>query len=116
MVAGGETTVTLGASASFDNALGGRNTELALAAVTELADFPNVLLISLATDGEDGSTDAAGAIVSGETWHRAKSLGFGPADYLQRHDSYSFFAKLDDLIVTDSTGTNVNDLVLLFGF
>ncbi len=111
MVAGGETTVTL-----HGNGRGGRNTELALAAVTELADFPNVLLLSLATDGEDGSTDAAGAIVNGETWRRAKTLGLGSIDYLRRNDSYSFFAALDDLVKTGPTGTNVNDLVFLFGF
>ena len=111
MVAGGETTVTL-----HGNGRGGRNTELALAAVTELADFPNVLLLSLATDGEDGPTDAAGAIVNGETWQRAKTLGLGPIDHLQRNDSYSFFEALDDLVKTGPTGTNVNDLVFLFGF
>lgn len=111
MVAGGETTVTI-----CGNGHGGRNTELALAAITELADFPNVLLITLATDGEDGLTDAAGAVVSGESWSRAKMMGLGPADHLQRNDSYSFFATLDDLIKTGPTGTNVNDLVFLFGF
>ena len=111
MVAGGETTVTL-----RGNGLGGRNTELALAAVTPLADFPNVALITLATDGEDGPTDAAGAIVSGESWRRAKILEMNAAAHLQNNDSYSFFAALDDLIKTGPTGTNVNDLVFLFGF
>lgn len=111
MIAGGETTVTI-----HGNGRGGRNTELALAAVTELADFPDVLFVTLATDGEDGPTDAAGAIVNGETWRRAKTLGLGPIAHLQRNDSYSFFAALDDLIKTGPTGTNVNDLVFLFGF
>ncbi|MGC1377137.1 MAG: glycerate kinase [Anaerolineales bacterium] len=111
MVAGGETTVTL-----RGNGRGGRNTELALAAVTELVDFPNALLVTLATDGEDGPTDAAGAVVSGATWRRAQTLGLHPGDYLQRNDSYSFFAALDDLLKTGPTGTNVNDLVFLFGF
>jgi hydroxypyruvate reductase len=111
MAAGGETTVVL-----KGDGLGGRNTELALAAVTELADFPDALLVTLATDGEDGPTDAAGAVVSGATWRRAQVLGLRPGAYLQRNDSYSFFAALDDLVKTGPTGTNVNDLVLLFGF
>jgi hydroxypyruvate reductase len=111
MVAGGETTVTL-----KGDGFGGRNTELALAAVSELADFPNVLLVTLATDGEDGPTDAAGAVVSGETFRRAEALGLSPGAYLQRNDSYSFFAALNDLLKTGPTGTNVNDLVFLFGF
>lgn len=111
MVAGGETTVKL-----LGNGLGGRNTELALAAVSELADFPDVLLVSLATDGEDGPTDAAGAVVSGATWRRAQALGLSPGAHLRRNDSYSFFAPLDDLLKTGPTGTNVNDLVFLFGF
>ncbi len=111
MVAGGETTVTV-----YGEGRGGRNTELALAAVTELADFPEVLLVTLATDGKDGPTDAAGAVVTGESWRRAQALGLHPVEYLKRNDSYSFFAALDDLITTGPSGTNVNDLVLLFGF
>jgi glycerate-2-kinase len=95
---------------------GGRNTELALAAVLELAGLPSTLLITLATDGEDGPTDAAGAVVSSQTWQRAQALGLDPVEMLNRHDSYTFFAALDDLIKTGSTGTNVNDLVFLFGF
>jgi len=110
IVAGGETTVTLGP----EHGRGGRNLELALAAVTELADFPGVLLATLATDGEDGPTDAAGAVVSGESYRRALGLGLNPADYLERHDSYTFFAALDDLLKPGPTGTNVNDLTFLF--
>jgi hydroxypyruvate reductase len=71
------------------------------------------MLISLATDGEDGPTDAAGAVVTGGTLQRARSLGLDPADYLARNDSYTFFDKLGDLIKTGPTGTNVNDLVFL---
>ena len=110
IVAGGETTVTLGP----DPGRGGRNTELALAAVTELADFPGVLLATLATDGEDGPTDAAGAVVNGESYRRAIALGQHPAEALRRNDSYSFFAALDDLLKPGPTGTNVNDLTFLF--
>jgi len=110
IVAGGETTVTLSPNAGR----GGRNTELALAAVRELADFPGVMLITLATDGEDGPTDATGAVVTGESYRRAGELGLWVEDFLDRHDSYSFFEKLGDLLKPGPTGTNVNDLVFLF--
>ena len=93
---------------------GGRNTELALAAVTELADFPGVLLVTLATDGEDGPTDAAGAVVTGASFRRAIDMNLHPDDYLTRNDSYTFFAALDDLLKPGPTGTNVNDLAFLF--
>ncbi len=108
IVAGGETTVTV-----TGNGRGGRNTELALAAVSELADFPGVMLVALATDGEDGPTDAAGAVVTGETFRRAAGLGLHPGDFLERNDSYTFFEKLGDLLKPGPTGTNVNDLVFL---
>ena len=111
IVAGGETTVTLTGTGK-----GGRNTELALAAVNELADFPNVMLVSLATDGEDGPTDAAGAVVTGDTFRRATGLGLHGGEYLEQNDSYSFFASLDDLLKTGPTETNVNDLIFLFAF
>jgi len=111
LISGGETTVTI-----RGNGKGGRNQELALAAVNELSDLENVMLISLATDGEDGPTDAAGAVVTGESARRAESLGLGAADYLSRNDAYSFFEGLGDLIRTGPTGTNVNDLVFLFKF
>ena len=109
IVAGGETIVTL-----HGNGRGGRNTELALASVTELANFPEVVLVTLATDGEDGSTDAAGAVVTGETYERARALGLDPVDFLRRNDSYAFFAALGDLLQPGPTGTNVNDLNFLF--
>jgi hydroxypyruvate reductase len=111
IVAGGETTVTL-----KGNGKGGRNTELALAAVTELADFPGVMLITLATDGEDGPTDAAGAVVTGDTFRRAAALGLQPGVFLERNDSFTFFSALGDLIKTGPTGTNGNDLVFMFTY
>ena len=110
LIAGGETTVTIRGDGK-----GGRNQELALAAVNELRDVENVLLISLATDGEDGPTDAAGAVVMGESAQRAELLGLFAADYLSRNDAYHFFEKTDDLIRIGPSGTNVNDLVFLFG-
>ena len=109
IVVGGETTVTLTGGGK-----GGRNTELALAAACELADFPDVLLVTLATDGEDGPTDAAGAVVSGSTFRRAREKGLDPIRQLNHNDSYTLFYALGDLIKTGPTGTNVNDLVLMF--
>ena len=108
LIAGGETTVTIKGVGK-----GGRNQELALAAVNELRDLKNVLLISFATDGDDGPTDAAGAVVTGESARRAESLGLDAAGYLSRNDSYPFFQALGDLLQTGPTGTNVNDLVFL---
>jgi glycerate 2-kinase len=111
IVAGGETTVT-----QHGTGRGGRNQELALAAVVELADFPDAMLVTLATDGEDGPTDAAGAVVTGGSWRRADTLGLQPVEYLNRSDSYPFFEALGDLLKPGATGTNVNDLVFLFSF
>lgn len=111
IVAGGETTVTI-----QGNGRGGRNTELALASVSELADFPEVMLVTLATDGEDGDTDAAGAVVTGETWRQGMALDMNATEFLNRNDSYSYFDRLDDLLRPGPTGTNVNDLTFLFTF
>lgn len=111
LLAGGETTVTVRGSG-----LGGRNQELALSAAMELSGVENVMLISIATDGEDGPTDAAGAVVTGESAARAKQLGMDASDFLSRNDAYSFFSQLDDLIKTGPSGTNVNDLMFCFAF
>ena len=86
IIVGGETTVVVNGTGK-----GGRNTELALAAVRELAAFPYVMLITLATDGEDGTTDAAGAVVTGETFQRAADLGMHGEEYLERCHIYCFF-------------------------
>lgn len=110
LIAGGETTVTL-----RGNGKGGRNQEVALAAVDELSSIENVLFISLATDGDDGPTDAAGAVVNGESYQRAKKLGMDTSDYLSRNDAYRFFDPLNDLLKPGYTGTNVNDLIFLIG-
>jgi hydroxypyruvate reductase len=108
LIAGGETTVTIRGEGK-----GGRNQELALAAVDELAGLQNIIFIALATDGDDGPTDAAGAVVTGETARRAESLGLRAADHLSRNDAYPFFEAIGDLLKTGPTGTNVNDLILL---
>jgi glycerate 2-kinase len=109
LIAGGETTVTI-----TGDGKGGRNQELALAAVHELRGLENVILIALATDGEDGPTDAAGAVVTGASAHRAEALGVDAAGHLSRNDAYVCFDALGDLMRTGPSGTNVNDLIFLF--
>jgi glycerate 2-kinase len=110
LISGGETTVTI-----HGNGKGGRNQELALAAVDILNNSQNAMLVSLATDGNDGPTDAAGAVVTGETYQRSERLGMKAADYLARNDAYPYFDALGDLLKPGYTGTNVNDLIFLFG-
>jgi len=116
LIAGGETTVTLRINKAQNSlsSLGGRNQELALAAVSEISGLADVALIALATDGGDGPTDAAGAVVTGDTLTRAQRSGLNPGDFLSRNDSYHFFAALDDLLKPGPTQTNVNDLTFLF--
>ncbi len=114
LIGGGETTVTLHSSEEIGR--GGRNLETALSAVKILDGLVNAALITLATDGEDGVTDAAGAVVTGESFLRGRTLQIQPANYLLNHDSYSYFQKLNDLLLTGVTRTNVNDLCFLFTF
>ena len=109
LVAGGETTVTL-----RGDGRGGRNQELALGAVVDMAGLEAAALVALATDGDDGPTDAAGAVVAGDTLARARALGLDPARALARNDAYPFFAALGDLLRPGPTGTNVNDLAFVF--
>jgi hydroxypyruvate reductase len=110
-IAGGETTVTV-----RGNGVGGRNLEVALGAVKDLAGVKNCLLITLATDGEDGLSPAAGAIVDGTTWQRAITLGLNPDQALANNDTYPFFEALGDLLFTSQTNTNVNDLLLVIAY
>jgi hydroxypyruvate reductase len=70
----------------------------------------------LATDGGDGPTDAAGAVVTGETLKRAQEAGMHPTDYLKRNDAYHFFETLGDLLKPGPTRTNVNDIAFIFSF
>jgi glycerate 2-kinase len=113
-ITGGESTVTLPAGGKIGK--GGRNLELALSAMQALSGLENVALVSLASDGEDGVTGAAGAIVTGESYQRAIKLGIDPEHELSDHNSYHVFEKLDDLIITGPTFTNVNDLLFTFAF
>jgi hydroxypyruvate reductase len=108
LVLGGETTVTL-----HGDGKGGRNQEMALAAAMSLADWDGLLIAFLATDGNDGPTDAAGAFADGSTIARAAQAGLDAEAHLARNDAYHFFQELGDLIVTGPTNTNVNDLVII---
>jgi glycerate 2-kinase len=108
LISGGETTVTV-----RGNGLGGRNTEFALAFAMEIEGVDGVTLLSAGTDGTDGPTDAAGAIVDGETIKNAKASGIDPEAYLKNNDSYNFFKKIDSLLITGPTGTNVMDLQIV---
>ena len=107
LLMGGETTVTI-----TGKGLGGRNQELALAAAMALSDTQHVAVMSFATDGIDGPTDAAGAIITGDTAARARSLGFVPQEALQENDSYPLLEAAGGLLHTGPTGTNLNDLVV----
>jgi hydroxypyruvate reductase len=110
LVAGGEPTVTLIGS---ESGTGGRCQELALAAAQTLRHVPGaVLLLAAGTDGRDGPTTAAGAIVDGHTWDRIGAAGIDVAAALARHDSHRALAAADALLWTGPTGTNVADLVL----
>lgn len=108
-ISGAETVVKL-----RGDGRGGRNQEFALSAAPALLHNPHALLVSLATDGEDGCTDAAGAAVDGTTVLRALDLGLDPNDHLRRNDTYVLFDALDDLLRPGPTGTNVCDLALAF--
>jgi glycerate 2-kinase len=108
IVAGGETTVTI-----RGDGVGGRNLEVALAAVESLERVPGALLVTFATDGDDGPSAAAGAAVTSETFARARARGLDPRTYLARNDSLAFFDALGDTIRTGPTGTNVCDLAIL---
>jgi len=105
IVSGGETTVTVTGSGR-----GGRNTELALAFAEEIEGRDGITFLSAGTDGADGPTDAAGAVVDGQTTAKAKAMGIDPAQYLQNNDSYNFFKATGDLFITGLTGTNVMDI------
>lgn len=108
LISGGETTVIV-----KGNGLGGRNMELALAFAFEIEGIEGITLLSAGTDGSDGPTDAAGAIVDGQTLIKARSLGLDPQKYLNNNDSYNYFKEIDGLLITGPTGTNVMDIQIM---
>jgi glycerate-2-kinase len=111
LVASGETTVKI----HRDSGVGGRNQEFALGAAGELGSLGDCALASIGTDGIDGRTDAAGAIIDSTTMSRAAALGLDGSAALARHDSYPFFRALGDLVLTGPTGTNVGDVQIFLG-
>jgi glycerate-2-kinase len=108
IVAGGETTVTVKGTGK-----GGRNQELALSAALSLPEFDECVVATFSTDGVDGPTDAAGAVLDGYTLKRAKGQGLNPEVFLAENSSYGFFKQISDLIFTGATSTNVNDLCVI---
>jgi glycerate-2-kinase len=109
IILGGETTVTV-----HGNGLGGRNQELALSALRSIEGVSGITIASMGTDGVDGPTEAAGAIVDSSASMSARMKGLDIDHYLTHNDSNNFFRTLGDgLIVTGPTGTNVNDVMVI---
>jgi hydroxypyruvate reductase len=105
LLSGGETTVVV-----RGKGLGGRNQEFALALAPRIAGHTGVVALSAGTDGTDGPTDAAGAIVDGTTIKRAEALGLNYRRYLESNDAYYFFKQTGELLFTGPTNTNVMDM------
>ena len=108
VISSGETTVTV-----RGRGRGGRNQEFATALVERLATTPRATLASLGTDGIDGPTDAAGAIVDAGTRDRAVRAGVAPGRALEANDCLPFLEATGDLVRLGPTGTNVGDLQVL---
>ena len=115
LITGGEPTVTLAEEAIRGK--GGRNQQLVLAAYQHLLQanlsseqWDRLAILSGGTDGEDGPTDAAGAVLCGEVHRRSTEQGLNIAEYLDRNNAYEFFAKTGGLLITGPTGTNVCDV------
>ncbi len=110
IVAGGETTVTL---MNTENSKGGPNQELALGFAKKLDGCKSICLISIDTDGTDGPTDAAGGLVSYDTWNRIREAGLNPMEELIKHNSYKALKSAKALVFTGPTETNVNSITIL---
>lgn len=108
LIVGGETVVQVSGSG-----LGGRNQELALSAAIGIAGLNNIVVASVATDGTDGPTEAAGGIVDGTTMSRLIEQGISATEVLRNNDSYHALKIIGDLVITGPTGTNINDLMLV---
>lgn len=92
---------------------GGRCQEMALSFGIEVAGLENVLLLAAGTDGNDGTTDSAGAFADGQTVERGRNLQLEARMQLNNNNSYRFFKETGDLIVTGPTGTNVMDIYVI---
>ncbi len=108
LICGGETTVTLRGAGR-----GGRNQELTLAAALAVQGLDGIVIGSLATDGTDGPTDAAGGLIDGTTVARGQKLGLSAQAALDNNDAYPYLDAVGDLLVTGPTHTNVNDIMVV---
>ena len=105
---GGETTVTVQGEGK-----GGRNQEMCLSALREIGNRRDMVFLSAGTDGIDGNSEAAGAIVNCDSYYKTQELGLSIDEYLENNDSNRLFEQTGDLIVTGPTGTNVMDMTIL---
>lgn len=108
VISGGETTVTIEGKGK-----GGRNQELGLSAAIAIDGLDNLVILSGGTDGSDGPTDAAGAIVDGNTMERARHQGIDAQQFLRNNDAYNFLKQTHDLLITGPTNTNVMDIHII---
>lgn len=107
IICGGETTVRV-----RGHGIGGRNQELALSASINISNLLYSCLVSIGTDGVDGPTNVAGAIVDNETYKEAVDKEANPVSYLEDNNSYEFFKRVGGHVITEPTGTNVGDIVI----
>lgn len=105
---GGETTVKISG-----NGYGGRNQHLAMSAAIRLKNIHGITFLSAGTDGTDGPTNAAGAVVDSDTFKMAISMNVDPEKYVNEFDSYNFFKKIGGHIITGPTFTNVMDMIIV---
>jgi glycerate 2-kinase len=110
LISGGEVTVKVS-----NGGVGGRNQQFALACAAEVKG-ENITVLSAGTDGVDGNSPAAGAVVDGSTLARAQTRGLDPARALARFDAYPFFDALGDTVITGPTGNNLRDLRILLAY
>ena len=110
LISGGEVTVRV-----TNGGVGGRNQQFALACAAKIAG-EKITVLSAGTDGVDGNSPAAGAVVDGTTLERARTRGLDPQTALQKFDAYPFFSALGDAIETGPTGNNLRDLRILLAY
>ena len=110
LISGGELVVKVKGSGK-----GGPNQEFVLTSVSEIAER-EIVIAAVDSDGIDGFTNAAGAVADGNSLNQAGELGLDPKVFLENNDSYNFFKKMGDLIMTGKTGTNLNDLRAILCF
>ena len=110
VIAGGETTVKIGGD---ERGMGGPSQEFAFGASLEISGQERIVICSIDTDGTDGPTEIAGAVVDGQTMKRAKGMGIDIFDHLRKHDSSHVATELKDAVLTYPTDTNVMNLYLI---